>query len=231
MGWVAEYAAAFLLFVFEFDGKTWGQWDCPDRLLPRYKSSADKRSPEPPEPAFYEWRSRYRSEGKAFPRSCESFLKSSETFLLVGVDAGAVEDVDGKPLCAPTSGARVSEADSLLLDPEEKQPSQRAVWFNAFWLKYSLWRNRDKKRAKAIFARVVKSEATFQAVMAGIDSQDAEMMSREPAHRMHATTFLNGRRWEDSPEEGRGVAGKREPASGAVSRGMDILYGEQENAA
>jgi uncharacterized protein YdaU (DUF1376 family) len=132
-----------------------------------------------------------------------------------------------KPSCAPTSGARVSEADSLLLVPKEKQPNQSDAWFNAFWLKYSLWRNRDKKRAKAAFARVVKSEATFQAVMAGIDSQDAEMMSREPTHRPHATTWLTGRRWEDSPEEGHGVAGKREPAGGAVSRAMDIFYGEE----
>ncbi len=129
-----------------------------------------------------------------------------------------------KTLCAPTSGAQVDGDNFSLIEPNEKPE-----WFNVFWAKYSRWRNRDKKRAKAVFTRVVKSEAIFQAIMAGITAQGAEMMAREAAHRPHATTWLNGRRWEDSPEEAPALAGKREQSGGAVSRAMDLLYQEENS--
>jgi hypothetical protein len=74
---IQEYIKAQLLFPYQFDGQLWAVWDTPAKLLPRYKTSEDRRSPIPPEPEFSQWKRRYRDEVKAFPKS---FGKLSETF-------------------------------------------------------------------------------------------------------------------------------------------------------
>lgn len=51
-----EYRQSHLLFLYKSSsGKMWGQWDTPVRLLPNYKSAADKRSPAPPEIEYKQW--------------------------------------------------------------------------------------------------------------------------------------------------------------------------------
>src|ERR1700722_943603 len=54
-----EYAENYLLFLYEADGRLWGQWDTRKEFLPKYKTAIDRRSPNPPEPAFTEWMKRY----------------------------------------------------------------------------------------------------------------------------------------------------------------------------
>jgi hypothetical protein len=73
--------------------------------------------------------------------------------------------------------------------------------FDAFWKKYSTWRNRDKKRARAAFMRVVRTEALFEAVLAALDAQTPEMMERPADKRPYAETWINGERWKDQVEE------------------------------
>jgi hypothetical protein len=57
-GYLQEYSAAFLLFLYEAAGATWGQFDIPERWLPRYKNRASAASPTPG-PAFIEWKQQY----------------------------------------------------------------------------------------------------------------------------------------------------------------------------
>ncbi|MBL8226970.1 MAG: hypothetical protein JNL98_00775 [Bryobacterales bacterium] len=73
----------------------------------------------------------------------------------------------------------------------------RDVWFEQFWALYRSWRATDKKRAKQAFLRAVKSRETFDAVIQGLDAQTPEMLRRPPDKRPHATTWLNGERWND----------------------------------
>src|SRR5215472_7940698 len=44
-GWIQEYVKNYLLFLYEVDGRVWGQWDTRPELLPRYKTASDRRSP------------------------------------------------------------------------------------------------------------------------------------------------------------------------------------------
>src|SRR5437764_146102 len=34
-----EFAKNYLIFVYESDGRLWGQWDCPEKFLPRFKTT------------------------------------------------------------------------------------------------------------------------------------------------------------------------------------------------
>src|SRR5262249_4709840 len=64
-GYLQEYMRNYLLFVYEWDGQLWGQWDTPKEFLPKYKTAIDRRSPIPPEPEFSKWKKHYRTETKA----------------------------------------------------------------------------------------------------------------------------------------------------------------------
>src|SRR5260370_33128426 len=59
-GYLKEYSDTYLLFVYEFNGQLWGQWDVSERLLLRHKDAASKRSPVPG-PAFLQWKNEYLS--------------------------------------------------------------------------------------------------------------------------------------------------------------------------
>jgi len=74
--WIQEYAKNHLLFVYKAGGQLWGQWDTPSEFLKRYKTSADRRSPTPPEPAFTAWKLAYRKEKEAFPKCFENVAES-----------------------------------------------------------------------------------------------------------------------------------------------------------
>jgi hypothetical protein len=50
---IREYVENYLLFLYEVDGRCWGQWDTREELLPKYKTSKDRRSPNPPEVFIY----------------------------------------------------------------------------------------------------------------------------------------------------------------------------------
>lgn len=222
LGWIREYAAANLLFPYDADGQAWGAWDTPDRLLAKYKSAADRRSPAPPEPAFSEWRSRYRSEGKdvaTFPKSFENisekFSENSPSGIGIGLGIGVGK---GKNICA-SDDARVNDPP---VSSSKKSTGQQDELFAEFWSEYSKIRNRDKKRAAVAFKRAVSNREALAVVMAALAIQTPEMMRREPAHRPHASTWLNGRRWEDSPEEIPAFTGRLEQSGGAVSRRSSI---------
>ena len=50
-----EYRSQKLIFVYDSNNSSWGQWDTRRANLKRFKTADDKRSPHPPEPAFTDW--------------------------------------------------------------------------------------------------------------------------------------------------------------------------------
>src|SRR5579872_6063022 len=90
--WIQEYCANWLLFLYEVNGQLWGQWDTPKELLPRYKSAADRRSPDPPESEFREWKRLYRAKDKAFRKCFGNFSEKFQRGVRgVGVGEGVGE--------------------------------------------------------------------------------------------------------------------------------------------
>lgn len=96
--------------------------------------------------------------------------------------------------------------------------AQQDSWFTEWWAVY--WLKKSRKRAREAFGRHVTTEARFQQVMEATRAQSAEMLSREPQHRPHGATWLNGERWADEPAE----APKQETA---VERAVRMAYGDK----
>jgi hypothetical protein len=91
--WLQEYARQHLLFVYEdAQGHPWGQWcGVPARMLPRFKTAADKRSPEPPAEALASYQEVYANA-----------KKGSADFINISADFGNVpkasEELETVPL-------------------------------------------------------------------------------------------------------------------------------------
>jgi hypothetical protein len=208
-GFIREYVENYLLFLYELDGRLWGQWDTRQEFLPRYKTSLDRRSPNPPEPAFSEWKRQYRNECKAFPKCSGKLLESFRA----GPHAVAVADADEKNIPASSNDAHVDDISFVENQPTtglvlSAQPaklaregitSEQARWFSTWWIEY--WRHKGKKEAKTAFAKYVKTEARFQEVLAATLAQKAEMLARPKDKQPYPATWLNGERWEDEAEE------------------------------
>ena len=101
---IVEYVRTALLFLYveTETGKLWGQWDTPDRCLPKYKTARDKRSPAPDSKEFERWRrSRVPQDPAPFQKFFQNFLKKFSLAVAVAdADAecsypvvGAVETV------------------------------------------------------------------------------------------------------------------------------------------
>jgi hypothetical protein len=55
LSYIAEYYQHQLLFVYKFDGQTWGQFDVLPKTYGTYRSKQDKRSPDPPAEEWQKW--------------------------------------------------------------------------------------------------------------------------------------------------------------------------------
>ncbi len=80
-----------------------------------------------------------------------------------------------------------------------RRPTQKDDRFELFWQK--AWRKVAKGAAEAAFSRAIKEGADFAAIMAAVELQYPYWVSREPQYRVHPSTWLNQRRWEDDPAE------------------------------
>lgn len=117
---MAEYRDNFLLFVWEAGG-LWGQWDCPERCLSKYKTRADRESPTPDAGEFEKWRLDYQRLG-SIPESFSKLRKFSPNSPLgigVVVGIGVVEECSGvvkkptppTPSIAPLTAAEWAQPD------------------------------------------------------------------------------------------------------------------------
>ena len=124
--------------------------------------------------------------------------------------AGSLPSIDDPPFGTTEPGA--------LFPVEPSKPAESVDgWFNEWWAGY--WLRKAKKAARRAFGKQVKTAARFEQVMAAMQVQTPEMLSREPQHRPHGATWLNGERWAD---ETTGPA-KQETAEERISR---MIYGE-----
>jgi hypothetical protein len=89
--------------------------------------------------------------------------------------------------------------------------TEQEHWSAAFWSEY--WLHKGKKAAREAFCKHVQAESRFREIMAAIRAQAPEMLNRQPEHRPHAATWLNGERWMD---EAATVAPKLSPGQAAV---------------
>ena len=111
-----------------------------------------------------------------------------------------------KHSCA-SDEARVSDPDQFALVEKASRPEdRRAEWFEEFWQAYKPIRSRARKAAFKTFMRVVRSETVYKRLMDGLRSQTAELLSRSPEHRPHASSWLSGERWADEVAEVPAVA-------------------------
>lgn len=84
-----------------------------------------------------------------------------------------------------------------------------AAGFDAFW---AIWpRKVDKHRARQAWAKAVRL-VPVDTIVAAAERYAAEVAGREPRHVSHATSWLNGRRWEDQPGANR----DRQPPGGST---------------
>jgi hypothetical protein len=82
---------------------------------------------------------------------------------------------------------------NITLSPEQRQ------WFDSFWDEYP--RQIEKLRAQQEFARSVRDEETFRAVMAGLAAYQNEWSSRDEEMISYPANWLRNRCWEDFEEE------------------------------
>lgn len=111
--YLGEYQDVYLLFVYQVEGRIWGQWDTPEDNLLKYKLKADRNTPEPPAEEFQRWRAEYQKQkaqngAKSFnlrtfvipSNNSEKFPKVSHG---VGGGDGVVEDRKDKPKSKPSA--------------------------------------------------------------------------------------------------------------------------------
>ena len=94
-------------------------------------------------------------------------------------------------------------------------------WFTAWWSAY--WLRKAKKAARQAFGKHIRTAVRFAEVMAATQQQAPDMLTREPQHRPHGATWLNGERWSD--EDGRGGPGEANRQDAA----LDKVYAELEH--
>ena len=69
--------------------------------------------------------------------------------------------------------------------------------FNDFWRAYP--RKVGKGQARKAYAKAIKI-ASHDEIMSGLSEQRASMEAKETHFIPHASTWLNGERWQDEPE-------------------------------
>jgi hypothetical protein len=213
-GWVKEFQAAYLLFVYEVNGTFWGQWDTSEKFLPKHKLAADQKSPAPDHTAFSAWRDQYITEKQtrnaAKPITATNFRNPSEIFqhrvgvgVGVGVNTcasngdarGSVPSIDEPPFGTTEPDAPFPAETAERTKPSREMTAQQDRWFTTWWAEY--WLRKAKKAAREAFLKHVKTEERFKRVMDATPAQKPEMLGRESSKRPHGSTWLNGERWED----------------------------------
>jgi len=106
---------------------------------------------------------------------------------------------------------------------------QQETWFAAWWTGF--WLHKARKAARRAFGKQVKTASRFEQVMSAMQAQAPEMLTREPQHRPHGATWLNGARWEDEPVgiASRPQGQRRDVVSIALGEAMAKFKSDGEN--
>jgi hypothetical protein len=92
--------------------------------------------------------------------------------------------------------------------------------FPEFWAAYP--RKIGKGQARKAYAKAVKM-VPHDEIMFGLSQQRPGMESKEAQFVPHASTWLNGERWDDEPEEP--TSDPSNPAPDATARAITIAAG------
>lgn len=150
-GWLREYHSHFLLFVYRGpDGSAWAQWEIPEKLLGKYRLTADRKTPAPPAQEHEAFRAAYaesiRQRNAANPddlsEGFQNIPKTSGTFQKVPdhVGVGVIEGVGvgegvrdfASPSAPPVSSKAAERAKS---EPHPLHNDCRAAIFD-YWKRY-----------------------------------------------------------------------------------------------
>lgn len=104
----------------------------------------------------------------------------------------------------------------------------RDAWFDEFWAVYGKIRNANKAKAKVSFKRVVSNQTAFDRIMDRLRLQAPGYLARESDKRPHATTWLNGARWEDEPDAPPRTVNGSLFADSKTVRAMEIYMARKE---
>ena len=110
-----EYQEHFLLFVWEVEGKFWGQWSTNPKFLPRFKTAMDKRSPIPPKDEYEAWISSYRNGTKGTSEILRKYCEIFPSGVGVGIGVGVGVGVGNTPL--PPKGEQPPPASESFIFP------------------------------------------------------------------------------------------------------------------
>lgn len=82
-----------------------------------------------------------------------------------------------------------------------KNGAQSLRWFeDQFWPSWVKAKNDSKGAALKSFRVKVKTQATLDAVLRGVENQKSARLNQDAQYRAHAATWLNQQRWIDAQE-------------------------------
>lgn len=87
---------------------------------------------------------------------------------------------------------------------------------------YGKIRNANKAKARVSFMRIVTTESKFTTIMERLRIQEPGYLRREKDKRPHATTWLNGARWDDDPD------GVPTNGHGRLDSAFDLFMSQRE---
>ena len=101
--------------------------------------------------------------------------------------------------CCKTQQPPVAKCDPLNLGINNLGTEQESIdHFEDFWSAYP--RKIGKGNARRAFAKAMKN-ATIEEISSGLNRQLAALSSKEQQYIPHASTWLNGERWNDEPDQ------------------------------
>ena len=90
--------------------------------------------------------------------------------------------------------------ETILTDRKEKAASLDRA-FDKFWAVYP--RHTAKQDAKKAFLKVSPDDALLNTMLTAVQKQKQTEQWSDPRYIPHPATWLNGRRWEDEPSQGK----------------------------
>jgi hypothetical protein len=133
----AEFQANHLIFTYQYNGQSWGQWDTPRSHTKEYKTAIDKASPTPPEAPYIAWlKEQHGADWSQFHWSKDAIADPPETFaqnsaeILLNVDRNSGLGVGVGVGVGVGSGknpsSEVSPSDAELIANAPKENSKEA---------------------------------------------------------------------------------------------------------
>lgn len=216
-----EYRDADLLFLYEFGGQIWGQWDVKRGCLPRYQSRRDNESPEPPKAEYKRWVERIRAHSAEqtskllleLPKSSENFRGVQQ---LSAIERKSCVELSCVELSCEQTQTRARESTSNGHNKDEDERQRFELLVQA----YPAAGKERLEQAFKTFVAVMFEERQSSGLSSGaLMSEMLEGLSRWRASdrwsrgRVHLLkTYLSERLWREHPEPVKPAQDKKRPS-------------------